>query len=104
MKKLKWAIYYDDGTRFTNLDGKPDEAPFFGVQAIACEDGLWIGRNYDGLVDYLQMPGMSKCVRFGRSTSNYRYKEAVSWARNDPDLSKDRVIEERQDYYVWMGD
>lgn len=103
MAKLKWAIYYDDGTRFTNLDGTPDEAPFFGVQAIACEDGLWLARNYDGLIDYLQMSGMVKCVKMGRATSNLKYSKATEWARTDPDISRDRVIEERHDWYVWMG-
>lgn len=100
---LKWAIYYDDGKRFSNEDGTPDEAPFFGVVAIACEDGLWLARDRDGLLDYLQMPGMNKCVRMGRATSNWRYHSAADWARKDPDMPKDRVIEERNDWYVWMG-
>lgn len=103
MAKLKWAIYYDDGTRFSNLDGKPDEAPAFGVIAIACRDGLWLARDFMGLIDYLHMPGMVKCVRFGRATSNKKYKKADDWAISDKDFSPDRVIEEGNDYYVWMG-
>lgn len=100
---LQWAIYYDDGSRFTNLDGSPDQAPFFGVQAIGCIDGLWICRDRDGLLDYLQSPGMDKCVRLGRATSNLKYHTAAGWARNDLDLPSDRVIEEGETYYCWTG-
>lgn len=103
MAKLKWAIYYDDGTRFSNLDGKPDDAPFFGVIAIANKDGLWLARDRDGLLDYLQMPVKNKCVRMGRATDNTKYNKAVWWARDDPDMPPDRVIEEGGDFYVWMG-
>jgi hypothetical protein len=103
MNKLLWAIYYEDGTRFTNLDGTPDEAPFFGVIAIACVDGLWFARDRYGLMDYLQMPGMIKCVKMGRITTNKKYNFAAGWARADQDLPPNRTIEEGEDFYVWMG-
>jgi hypothetical protein len=31
---MNWAVFYDDGSRFTDEDGSPEEAPSFGV--IAC--------------------------------------------------------------------
>lgn len=35
---LTWAIYYDDGSRFTDEDGSAFEAPRTGVQIIAQAD------------------------------------------------------------------
>jgi hypothetical protein len=34
----QWAIYYDDGSRFTDEDGTPYDAPRTGVQIIAQKD------------------------------------------------------------------
>jgi hypothetical protein len=104
MGDLDWAIYYFDGTRFTNLDGEPWEAPPFGVEGIGCKRGMWQAHNYLGLVQYLIRPGAVKCVRFGYATSNEQYEQALNWAREDRDLPTNRVINEGQDYYCWYGD
>jgi hypothetical protein len=33
--QLRWIIYYDDGRTFSNLEGRPSDAPKYGVQVIA---------------------------------------------------------------------
>jgi hypothetical protein len=101
---MKWKIYYDDGTTFSDLDGTPDLAPAFGVQAVVCSPDLWGCGDIVGLIDYLSQPGMHKCVRFGRLTTNKKYADVLDMARSDRDIGSDRHVYERGDYYWWRGD
>src|SRR5574340_596104 len=100
---LDWIIYYSDGTIFCNLDGEPDQAPPMGVQAIACVDGLWLGGDFVGLIDYLSRRGR-KIVRFGTHIPNHRFSPIVEKARITKLVPPDRTILERYDYYWWEGD
>lgn len=100
---VQWIIYYGDGSTFSNLDGEPEQAPPFGVQAIACNDGLWLGGDFVGLIDYLCRIG-KKVVRFGTHIHNFKYEPILRIARADISIPPDRVILERYDYYWWEGD
>lgn len=31
---MRWCIFYDDGSTFSNEEGNPEDAPVFGVQVI----------------------------------------------------------------------
>jgi len=99
----KWIVYYWDDTKFTDRDGEPEDAPAMGVQAIACDDGLWLGGDYTGLIDYLSRPG-KKVVRFGTHIANWRFIPIVTEARKSKEVAPDRTILEQYDYYWWEGD
>lgn len=103
----RWAVYYGDGSRFTDEDGAPSEAPPFDVQAIAYPDETvgrvvidswdyyvfreseseWFGCDIFGLFDVLaHEPGC--VVKFARTRSNEAYRAAVEMARSDPYLPR----------------
>ena len=50
-QRVKWKIFYDDFTTYTNLDGPPENAKAWGVQVIALEDER-IGRTIQFKKDY----------------------------------------------------
>ena len=96
---MKFKIYYDDGSTYTDQDGPIELAPKVGVICIAQEDafaGRKIDRSCDyyvmhdygmrgvdqfGLYDYLTQPG-SKIVLFGRTVSDERWREIWDEAAN----------------------
>lgn len=96
----KWKFYYEDKTTFGDKDGKPEDAPFFGVIGVVCNSDEWHEVDFAGLLDYLQQVGI---VKLGRLTSNKNYHEIMNEARRDKDFSPDRCVYEQGDYYVWMG-
>jgi len=99
---LCWRIFYDDGSAFSNEDGTLVDAPAFGVQAVVCDPDLWHGGDFVGLIDFLVRKGI---VKFGRLTSNEKYRAAVTAAQNDPDFDTNkRYIYERGDFYWYEGD
>ena len=73
---MKWKIYYEDGTTFSDQDGKPKDAPGWGVQTIVqphiesgryllppydyylYRDSRWIGVDVAGLTDHLLKLGL----------------------------------------------
>lgn len=107
---MRWAIFYGDGSTFTDEDGNPDEAPSLNIQAIAFEDPLtghtvasgkdfywfdnnrWIGGDVFGLWDYLQRTG---AVKFGRTISDSEYGRILerACAEGLPPKSAKRVGE-----------
>lgn len=101
---MQWKIYYDNGSTFSDVDGKPHEAPALGVQAVVqadstvgrqviqgrdfyyFEDGLWNSADVFGLWDYLCRPGAEKIVRFGRNMSSAHFHAVLKKASTDPDF------------------
>jgi hypothetical protein len=102
---LRWKVYYIDGTTFSNLDGRPEDAPGWGVAAIAQEDdvvgvqihqqrdfycfapefGGWYAVDYFGFAQYLARPGY-KIVKLGEVMPTHKYRELLTSIRGDPDL------------------
>jgi len=100
---MDWKIYYEDGTTFSDSDGKPEEAPARGVQIIMqAEPHLgreilratdfyirkneqWFAVDHFGLFDYLSNPGL-KTVKFGRYIPNDEYARVLADAVADPDF------------------
>jgi hypothetical protein len=107
---MRWRIYYDDGSTFSDEDGGPDEAPALGVQIITVADSsldpdntgrrVWDGRDYYwwtdsewvggdlfGFYDYLARPGWKR-VLFGRTIPARTYIEVRRRALSDPDFPR----------------
>ena len=102
--ELEWAIYYDDDTVFTNLDGDVAVAPVWGVQVVTYKDAdrgwftqtstkyyvwddrgegyRWYGADDVGFIDYLQRPGWKR-VLLGRTIPNKRFTEICNRAKKD---------------------
>ena len=99
---MRWRIYYDTGSTFSDTDGSPYDAPALGVLVIACEDesvgrvlvygqsyyfwwdehARWWGGNLFGMFDYLQRPGPRR-VLFGREVPNPAWNGAIKLATDD---------------------
>jgi hypothetical protein len=112
-KEIKWRIYYDDGSTFTNLDGMPWEAPGLGVVCIVQLDpnpveynintqalreatfywyhrkwGYWLPSDIYGMLDQLthDQKDWVCAVRFGRWAEHTLYREILEQAENDLDF------------------
>lgn len=92
----RWAIYYDDGTRFSHEDGTPNESPPFGALMVSQPDVMspkivaggepyfvhrtdmdqWVGSDLAGLLDQLShFAPYIDCVRVGRWVRTPEWKE-----------------------------
>jgi hypothetical protein len=91
---MRWRIYYEDGSTFSDRDGDAFHAPPAGVQVIAREDpssprgfrllhgaaghrdafywkaGDWYGCDMAGLWDHLLMYVGPKAILLGRTIRN----------------------------------
>lgn len=101
---MKWAVYYDDGKRFTDEDGTPEEAPAFGIVACVspCEDmgrevihgwdwyffhtdhQVFWGCDISGLLDRLLHNLPTQAVKQGRSVYTPDFKTIYKKACEDP--------------------
>lgn len=104
--KPEWRIYYSDGSTFDSLDGAPESAPPFSVQAIVQKDRVF-GRRILRMVDYfafspkeqrwldlfdasavivrsLRDPGL--IIKSGEYINERQYEEILKKATNDPDF------------------
>lgn len=95
---IKWLIFYDDGSTFSNLDGEPYDAPPVGVIVLlqVNANGRWVFYSQDtskilcwewraknewvscdlvGAIDYLYHHRGLKAVLFGRWTSDENYEK-----------------------------
>ena len=108
---MKWKIFYEDGTTFTDQDGTPFEAPTSGVLVVICENdevgrvlvygqsyyfwwqehGQWWAGNIIGMFDYLNRPGAKK-VLFGREVPGKDWNKAIDEAEKDPYLPPKTAI------------
>ena len=100
--EVRWAIYYDDGTRFTNLDGPPHKAPGTGVQVIIQLDDRtgrfnqagdqvyywknerWWGGDHFGMLIELLNTDHPVVVRFGSMMGTEGFHEILRNAEADP--------------------
>lgn len=108
---LRWKIWYDDGTAYSDADGPPESAPCFGVLVIAqadhdvgrellcrkhfyywerdrwwpCGDLHAPGDGGFGLYDYLARPGWRKVVA-GRNAEHSVFSAIFERARLDSEL------------------
>lgn len=101
---MKWKIYYEDGSTFSDEDGTIEEAPARGVICIVQADGSlgrrfeldedfyvwseavgwkqgWTAMNIFGLMDFLIELGL---VKFGRMTDDQNYQAIKRRAAEDP--------------------
>lgn len=103
--KIRWKIYYIDGSTFSNKDGKPEDAPGWGVAAVAQEDdvtgvlihhqhdfycfdkqfGGWYGMDIWGVSQYFAKPG-KKIIKLGEVMPTNKYRELIASLSGDPDL------------------
>lgn len=95
-KLIGWKIYYDDDSTFSSLDGEWSRAPSDGIQVLVeyYEDGskkIHIEREYYILDDGKAFgtnninPWLRKKreVKFGRWSSDDRFKQLVQKAKSD---------------------
>ena len=100
---MRWKIYYVDGSTFSSQDGGPEDAPGWGVAAIAQEDeivdtqihhlrdfycfavefGGWAGLDHYGFAQYLSRPGF-KIVKLGDFMPTKSYRDLITTIRDDP--------------------
>jgi hypothetical protein len=99
--KVEWVIWYDDGSSFTNTEGRPHEAPRWGVLCVAgysadhgrviwhggdyyfFEAGEWCRCDLVGLIDYLTRPGAEKIVLIGRAVPPAQFWAIYERANGD---------------------
>ena len=112
---VHWKIYYHDPESptyhrtWSNLDGPPWEAPYYGVVCIVqpiaggkmkevlCnanfyaqdEEGKWIGLGKSGLRDREENKIPIYCLKEGRWINTDRYHEIMSRANRDADFGGD---------------
>ena len=99
---MRWRIYYDDGSVFTDQDGSPWDAPRTGVQAIAQPNdriGWYILHSADAYYFEASREGWSKAdeytkwdhlirayyplLIFGRQMSDAAYQEILKRVHSD---------------------
>ena len=91
---MKWQIYYEDGSTFSDVDGEPCAAPGYGVlclwqprQPLYSADyyvyrtdyGSWVEVKLDGLIDHL-VPHAPEvvAVKAGRAVPLAVWKAAMA--------------------------
>lgn len=101
---LKWRIYYDDGSTFSNADGGPECSPVFGVICIVQPDAVvnrtilsrwdfyywdgdgWSGCDIYGVIDRASNDLPMRSLRQGRTISSADYTRILDMADKDPDF------------------
>lgn len=97
---VAWKIYYSDGSSFSNLEGKPEDAPPTGVicikqlsaenkyELLALRDFyIWAGKEWwladaSGFWQYMFKPG-KKIVKFGTNVDDFTFERIMAEARED---------------------
>ncbi|MHA2066384.1 MAG: hypothetical protein ACXABY_18590 [Candidatus Thorarchaeota archaeon] len=91
---MRWKIYYDDGTTFSNEEGTPESAPLDGVLCIVEKQDqvqvyygfdfyYWTGENWAaGYQAALErwLRGVLPDLKYGRWTRTSIYKQAMKAA------------------------
>lgn len=104
----KWKIYYSDGSTFSNIQGKPWEAPKGGVQVINLLDGRKGVRRLQLVDYYVWSPTLQRwvdcidsasvmmrarqepeiVVLFGEYLLQDDFEKILIQAHNDPDFPR----------------
>ncbi len=103
-KPMAWKIRYDDGGAFSDLDGRPQDAPKFGALAITQRSDLtghevlfgeflyyWRGRwwaaNTLGMIDKVtHFVHQIDAVLHGRWIDDAQWNDILIAAKNDNDF------------------
>ena len=100
---MKWRLYYEDGSTFSDTDGPPHESPPWGVVALAQpalerepimvnsdyylwrpDRNLWHQCGHDGLDDHLCHEGhLIQCIRKTRWIPTLEFREIWQRVRID---------------------
>lgn len=103
---VEWRIYYSNFTTFDSTQGKPEDAPSFGVICIVFPDDIvgrqimhrwdwyyyhsvdckWWGCDLTGLLDVLLHNLPFSALKQGRNVSNQDYAIIMGMADKDPDF------------------
>ena len=101
--KLKWRIYYGDGSTFSSDDGDAKDAPTDGIQAVVqwdrrCgrsvitgsdnyifTDDQWVGTMGDGDRSHFRSKGL---LHHGTIVGRDKYDEIVNKALTDSDFPR----------------
>ena len=97
MQRLRWCIFYADGSTFSFEDGLPEAAPYVGVIAIVCDvedhgvqihhqadfywrrENTWQAGDIHGLVDQSARFGAT-WVKQGQTVHPVEYAEIIGAA------------------------
>lgn len=91
---MDWEIYYEGGATFSDLDGRPEDAPGYGLLCIwqangdACfnsdhyiyrtDYGQWIDVDYAGLIDHMvEAAAMIVAYKSGRRVPLREWKRVT---------------------------
>lgn len=114
-RAVEWRIYYADGTTFDSQQGRPQDAPWYGVVVIlmydedfngrgvlsddplSCrendyywwhvEDAMWYGgKDTDALILFAMFPDRVHSLKHGQTLKNTLYRSIVERAKADPDF------------------
>ena len=105
--KMKWIIYYGDGSTWSDMDGWPEDSPHFNVQVVVVrdqdvgrrlifghawylfKDDLWFGVDDTAslIIQFLQDADKIRAVRAGMIVSPEAFKKIFDMAKTDPDFS-----------------
>ena len=120
MSKIKWRIYYGDGTTFDENQGTPEQAPPLNVQVIVVDDAdvgrqllhlwdwfywdgeQWCGADIHGLLDQI-LHNQVTAVKQGRTLPQREFDDIKNRAIADTDFlpkSTSRNLE-RKTGQVW---
>jgi hypothetical protein len=97
---MAWTLYYENGTKFTNLEGDPQDSPPFGVVFVTQPGlnsrdliwgvnylifrrdlGYWTGHDQIGLFDQLaHFAHLIDSVRPGREMDTDKLKKMIQTA------------------------
>lgn len=109
---MKWIIWYDDYSSFSNEDGEPWDAPRLNVVCVALyhqscgrflisgdyycwhfEDEEWLPHAIDGVWQYLQKSGKEKVVLMGVQCTKDRWIDIMNTAARVDDRLPPRTAE-----------
>ena len=109
--KMRWKIWYGDGSTFSDIDGSPYDAPRLDVQVIVGPDRMtgryvvsdkdaywwvpeeqrWRGGDRKGEWIYMLRLG-PRVVLYGEQVSDEAYNSCIVAALHDPDFPPKTAI------------
>ena len=108
MSNLKWKIYYDDGTAFSNIDGEWETAPSDGVLCVVVKSDKTGRHIFSGSDYYFKIPGTDSfahaddlgpflrklgLVKFGRWGPDRLMEDALKKVASDKELPKVSAVD-----------